>query len=160
CAAVALEGDNSVVTLTYLIHTEIEAIWNRQMSMLIGNTVIIGAIKLGGNEASPELNKAMALAGLVLCVAWGIMNYQGWDFSHTLLADAQKAAKLAELKVNPYSNFPTTFGAEIIFYCAMSVVVVFFVLYLWLLRQSIKRLAKLRNTPRSSDNQAAEAAQI
>jgi len=88
------------------------------------------------------------------------MNYQGWDFSHTLLADAQKAAKLAELKVNPYSNFPTTFGAEIIFYCAMSVVVVFFVLYLWLLRQSIKRLAKLRNTPRSSDNQAAEAAQI
>jgi len=132
--AVAAEGssdDGSVFTVTYLIHTEIEAIWNRQMSMLIGNSVLIGAIKLGEKEGSSALNIAMALAGLVLCVAWGIMNYQGWDFSHTLLASAQEAA--AQLRVNPYKTFPTTFGAEVIFYCAMSVVAVFSLLYLWLL---------------------------
>ena len=122
--------DASVITVTYLIHTEIEAIWNRQMSMLIGNTVILGAIKLGENEA---LNKALTWAGLALCVAWGILDWQGWRFSHTLIEDAKKAAE--HLPVNPYINFPTTFGAEIIFYCAMSVVVVFSLIYIWLLRR-------------------------
>jgi len=143
--AVAAEGssdDGSVFAATYLVHTEIEAIWNRQMSMLIGNSVLIGAIKLGEKEGSPALNIAMAVAGLILCVAWGIMNYQGWDFSHALLEDARKAAEAVQLKVNPYKNFPTTFGAEVIFYCAMSVVVVFFVLYLWLIGQSVKRPGK------------------
>src|SRR5215467_10863728 len=103
---------------------------------------LIGAIKLGEKEGSPALNIAMAVAGLILCVAWGIMNYQGWDFSHALLEDARKAAEAVQLKVNPYKNFPTTFGAEVIFYCAMSVVVVFFVLYLWLIGQSVKRPGK------------------
>src|SRR5215813_5467110 len=116
-APAASSDDGSVFTVTYLIHTEIEAIWNRQMSMLIGNSVLIGAIKLGEKEGSPALNIAMAVAGLILCVAWGIMNYQGWDFSHALLEDARKAAEAVQLKVNPYKNFPTTFGAEVIFYC-------------------------------------------
>src|SRR5215813_13888489 len=161
-APAASSDDGSLFTVTYLIHTEIEAIWNRQMSMLIGNSVIIGAIKLGEKEGSPALNIAMALAGLVLCVAWGIMNYQGWDFSHALLASAQEAA--AQLRVNPYKTFPTTFGAEVIFYCAMSVVVVFVLLYLWLLGWmfwgSAKRTAKSTNTLQSSEIQKAEAAQV
>jgi hypothetical protein len=103
------------------------------MSMLIGNSVIISAIKLGEQEGSPALNKALTWAGLALCVAWGIMDWQGWNFSHTLIEDAREAAK--NLPVNPYLKFPTTFGAEIIFYCAMSVVAVFFLIYIWLLRK-------------------------
>ena len=125
--------DATVTTVTYLIHTEIEAIWNRQMSMLIGNSVIISAIKLG--EGSPALNKGLTWAGLALCVAWGIMDWQGWNFSHVLIEDAKKAAAAANLTVNPYVDFPTTFGAEIIFYCAMSVVLVFFLIYIWLLKR-------------------------
>jgi len=131
-AAPAQGGEDvPVFAITYLIHTEVEAVWNRQMSMLIGNSVMISAIKLG--EGSPALNKGLTWAGLALCVAWGVMNWQGWRFHHSLVEKAQQITN--DLPVRPFEGWPTTFRQEIIFYCAMLVVVVFAWIYIWLLKK-------------------------
>ena len=99
--------------------------------MLIGNSVMISAIKLG--EGSPALNKGLTWAGLVLCVAWGVMNWQGWHFSHSLVENAQQIT--SHLSVKLFADWPTSFLQERIFYCAMLVVVVFSWIYLWLLKK-------------------------
>jgi hypothetical protein len=119
------------IVLTYLIHTEVEAVWNRQMSMLIGNSVIIGAIKLG--EGSPALNKGLTWAGVGLCLAWFGLNWQGWHSSHFLIEDAQKAT--SNFSIKPFEGWPTSFWQERIFYFATTVIVMFFSIYCWLLKR-------------------------
>jgi hypothetical protein len=97
--------------------------------MLIANSVIIGAIKLG-SESEP-LSKVLACAGLALCAALALMQWQGWRFFH-ILADNAKHFSV-NYPINPFTDFPTTFGEEIIFYCAMSAIVIFSLIYIWIL---------------------------
>jgi hypothetical protein len=104
-----------------LANSERQAIWTRQMTMLLGNSVIFSAIKLG------KLDKLANIAGLFLCLLWFVMTWYGWTYFYEPM-NAAKQLPIAS-RLNPFATTPTKRHTDEIFLCAMLVVALFAVMY-------------------------------
>jgi hypothetical protein len=105
---------------------EKQAIWTRHATMLVGNSIIVGAARYPG-IAPLFLN----IIGLLLCVAWAVMNWWGWGWFHkSLRAGAQ--VPIAPIS-NPFADRELSnpsFRRDPIFIAAMAVVGLFVLIYL------------------------------
>ena len=101
---------------------EKQAIWTRHATMLVGNTIIVGAARYPGT-ASLFLN----ITGLLLCCAWVWMTCVGWGWFH-------KSAKVPiDRTLNPFADpklSNPSFLRDPIFIAAMVVIGLFAVMYL------------------------------
>jgi hypothetical protein len=103
---------------------EKQAIWARHATMLIGNSLIINAVR---SDAGTTL--FLNVAGLALCAVWAVMTWHGCGWFQKSLADGNKVPIAPA--VNPFADFSNPYRRwnDSIFLCAMSVVVIFAILY-------------------------------
>jgi len=55
--------------------------------MVVGNSLLINAVR---SELDIATNLFLSLAGLFLCILWGIMTWDGWNWFYKSMADAKK----------------------------------------------------------------------
>jgi hypothetical protein len=108
---------------------EKQAIWARHATMLIGNSLIINAVRSDAAKLDAGTTLFLNGTGLALCVVWAVMTWQGWGWFRKSLADGNKVPIAPAL--NPLADFsgPYRRWKDSIFDCAMSVVVIFAIMY-------------------------------
>jgi hypothetical protein len=116
---------------------EKQAIWTRQATMLVGNTIIFAASRSDQIDQKMTLN----IVGLLLCILWAAMTLVGWCWFHKSLRDG--AAVPIDPIPNPFADprlSNPSFFRDPIFLAAMAVVGLFAALYLIGLWPEIKRI--------------------
>jgi hypothetical protein len=112
-----------------MANSEKQAIWARQASMVVGNSLLINAIEF---EKGSWTGSILSIAGLLLCVLWGIITSDGWKWSYKPILDAKKLPIPPEL--NPFSSFPHKGKgdrhSDVIFKCTMAMIGLFGLIYL------------------------------
>jgi len=112
-----------------LANSEKQAIWARQASMVVGNSLLINAIEL---EKGSWIGSVLSVAGLFLCVLWGLMTWDGWGWFYKSILDAKKLPIPPEL--NPFSSLPHkdkgNRHSDTIFKCTMTMIVLFGLIYI------------------------------
>jgi hypothetical protein len=96
-----------------------QAIWARQTTMLIVNSLIVNAAR-----TDTWLN----VAGLALCVIWLIMTCTGWKWFHKSLTDGKNVP--VDSSLNPFAGLKITLRNDWIFISALLVILIFALIYL------------------------------
>jgi hypothetical protein len=110
-----------------LANGEKQAIWTRQATMLVGNSIIVAALR--SDKIDPGTALVLNIVGLLLCIAWALMNWVGWDWFHKSLRAGAEVPIPQDL--NPLAEFSNPSRArDWIFFVAMAVVVLFALIYL------------------------------
>ena len=110
-----------------LANGEKQAIWTRHATMLVGNSIIVAALRSEHIDQSTTL--FLNVVGLLLCIAWGVMARIGWGWFHQSLRAG--AAVPVEPDLNPLKQFSSTSRWDAIFINTMVVVVIFALIYLF-----------------------------
>jgi hypothetical protein len=107
-----------------LANSEKQAIWARQATMLVGNSIL-----LSGISADKGSHQLFNFAGLGLCVVWAIMTYSGWSWFYKVMQDAKEL--VPDPSLNPFAKIPQLARrlTDTIFLCAMAVVAIFAFVY-------------------------------
>jgi hypothetical protein len=108
---------------------EKQAIWTRHATMLVGNSIIVAAAR--SPPIDPHTAQFLNIIGLLLCIAWAVMTWVGWDWFHKSLR-AGASVQIEPLS-NPFTEFQLanpTRCRDPIFIVAMLVVGLFALLYL------------------------------
>lgn len=111
-----------------LSNSEKQAIWARHATMIVGNSLIINAIR---TEPSTSSNSIwFNVAGLGLCVVWAIMTWVGWGWFYKAMQDSIKL--VSDPLLNPFASFSNLASRrhDKVFICAMVVVGIFAFMYL------------------------------
>jgi hypothetical protein len=106
---------------------EKQAIWTRQATMLVGNSIIVATMR--SDKIDPSTVLLLNIIGLLLCGAWAWMNWVGWDWFHRPLRAGAKVPVPRDL--NPLAEFSNVSRCDAIFSVAMAVVALFAVIYLF-----------------------------
>jgi hypothetical protein len=127
-----------------LANSEKQAIWARHATMLVGNSLIVNAVRSDIAKLEPMTTVFLNGAGLSLCIIWAVMTWTGWTWFYKCMAEGKKL----NVPHNPFKNIedlPTiaTRARDIIFICTMAVVVIFAAVYLVGLLPLIRSLATL-----------------
>jgi TRAP-type C4-dicarboxylate transport system permease small subunit len=90
--------------------------------MVVGNSLLINAVR---SELDIATNLFLSLAGLFLCILWGIMTWDGWNWFYKSMADAKKLP--VDPLLNPFSSMPNLADrhSDTIFNCTMAMIVIF-----------------------------------
>lgn len=138
-------GDYLAVLKMYVdsANGEKQAIWTRHATMLVGNSLIIAGVRADGSNLAAGTTIFLNGLGLVLCIVWALMNWNGWGWFHKALADGSKVP--VDPLLNPFADFNTPYRrrSDSIFVCAMSVVFIFALIYVVGLWPAIKALVAL-----------------
>ena len=112
-----------------LANSERQAIWARNAAMLVGNSFVINAIKSEPAKTEAGLNLFFSVAGLSLCIVWGIMVWDGWGWFYKHMV-AAKALPVPP-QINPFADFKELgdWTTDRIFKCTMAVVIIFVLMY-------------------------------
>jgi|SRR6516164_3774593 len=94
--------------------------------MVVGNSLLINAVR---SELDIATNLFLSLAGLFLCILWGIMTWDGWNWFYKSMADAKKLP--VDPLLNPFSSMPNLADrhSDTIFKCTMAMIVIFGLVY-------------------------------
>ena len=87
-----------------LANGEKQAIWTRHATMLVGNSIIVAALRSEHIDQSTTL--FLNVVGLLLCIAWGVMAWVRWGWFHQSLRAG--AAVPVERDLNPLKQFSST----------------------------------------------------
>ena len=122
-------ADDALAALKFyvdLANSEKQAIWARHATMVVGNSLLINAVR---SDPFSWTNVSLCVAGLVLCILWGIMTWVGWTWFYKAMADANKLP--IDPLLNPFSSFPNLGDRrrDKIFMCTMAVIVIFGLVY-------------------------------
>lgn len=112
-----------------LANAEKQAIWARHATMVVGNSLLINAV---ASELHLGIGFTLSLAGLFLCVLWGIMTWVGWSWFYKSIIDAKKLP--VHPLLNPFSSFPHKGEgdrhSDTIFKCTMAIIIIFGLVYI------------------------------
>jgi hypothetical protein len=109
-----------------LANGEKQAIWTRHATMLVGNSIIVAALR--SDKIDPGTTLFLNIVGLLLCIAWAWMNWVGWDWFHKSLRAGAEVPIRQDL--NPLAEFSNPSRRDAIFIVAMAVVGLFALIYL------------------------------
>jgi hypothetical protein len=71
------------------LSAERQLIWDRFSAMLVANTIILNALTNTYNDSTEWLFTLIACVfGILLCIAWLMMTYEGWKYTDRLRNDA------------------------------------------------------------------------
>jgi hypothetical protein len=70
-------------TIVSRANVEAQVVWQRYNSILIANSVILYAVNSTAMESHPRLKALLGVIGLLLCVLWGVLTWEGWHFWNT-----------------------------------------------------------------------------
>jgi hypothetical protein len=71
------------------LSAERQLIWDRFSAMLVANTIILNALTDIYNDSTERLFTLIACVfGMLLCIAWLMMTYEGWEYTDKLRKDA------------------------------------------------------------------------
>jgi hypothetical protein len=146
------EPDKSLSTADYLavlkMHVDVsngekQAIWARQATMLVGNSLIVNAAWSDAAKLDAGATLFLNGAGLLLCLVWVVMTWNGWGWFHESLAGAKRVPIAPAL--NPFAGIPDPYRRwrDSIFVCALLVVAIFAGIYVIGLWPAIKRVIEL-----------------
>lgn len=125
-----------------LTNSERQAIWARTAAMLVANSFIITAIRLGPANADAPSVTLFSWAGIGICLLWGIMAWRGWEIAHGYM----EAANRLPLRPpsNPFHHLGAVgFNGDYIFWCTIAIIGIFIVLYWVMLASLYMRLIAL-----------------
>ncbi len=112
-----------------LANSERAAIWSRNAAMLVGNSFIINAINSDAARASIALHLVFSFAGLIICVLWAIMTWNGWGWFYSYMRAANQLS--LPLEMNPFAKLANILRRkDTIFVCTMLVIATFGMVYI------------------------------
>ncbi len=109
-----------------LSNSERQAIWARTAAMLVANSFIINVIRIDPTKSETCVNLLFSLAGILICAAWTLMTWEGWNVFERYAQDA-KALKIPS---NPLASHLDPRSKDWIFLSIMSVICIFAFMYL------------------------------
>jgi hypothetical protein len=118
-----------------LANSEKQAIWARHATMLVGNSLIVNAVR---SDTPTPTTIWLNAAGLALCVVWAVMTFSGWNWFYKALEDGKNVP--VDPSLNPFASFQNIGRrrTDWILICAVSVVLIFASIYLVGLWPTIK----------------------
>lgn len=119
------------------LNVEKQLIWQRYTAMLLANSVLVGLLGVNLDSLGPgssNLREGICVLGIVLCVLWLVVTFNGWEIAGRRL----KAAARFE-----WPGFPSPIGTRLypewtgiwdwIRNCAVAAILVFVYFYIALL---------------------------
>ncbi len=113
-----------------IVNSEKQAIWARHATMVVGNSLILNAIKQVKLEETLENTyRFFNFMGLLLCIVWLAIVCFGWRRCYQFMMDAKKLPACGA--PNPFNEFPKFeyWILDPIFICAICVVAIFASMY-------------------------------
>jgi len=131
-------ADETPTTSDYLsvlkMHVDVangekQAIWNRHATMVVGNSLIINAARADTAALNAGSTLFLNALGLCLCVVWIFMTWHGWGWFRHSISKAKNIPINPAL--NPFGSYPEIYQRrkDLIFICALLVVLAFASMY-------------------------------
>ena len=110
-------------------NAEKQAIWARHATMVVGNSLIINAIRTDVPKPDAFNTLFLNAAGLLLCIVWFVMTWVGWGWFYKSMVDATKVSN--DPMLNPFASYPRLASrrSDTVFLCASAVVLIFASMY-------------------------------
>jgi hypothetical protein len=123
-----------------LANSEKQAIWARHATMLVGNSLIVNAVRSDVAKIETATTLFLNGAGLALCIVWAIMTWNGWGWFYKSLLAGKNVP--IDPSLNPFASMQNIAQrrTDSIFILAMLVVLIFASVYLvglWPLAKSM-----------------------
>jgi hypothetical protein len=105
----AASGQHSDIALTAvftamanLVNSERATIWQRQTSMTLANSIVLGFFVRGEHPVLIFTPVVGCILGLCLCLAWLVMSARGWHFYAIYVSQAASFSWPGSGVVNPF----------------------------------------------------------
>lgn len=128
--SIAIDRQATLKLYVDLVNSERQAIWARNAAMLVGNSFIANSMRTTAANGDSALNVAYSAAGIAICIIWTIIVWRGWGTFHCLTLEARD---LVPDPLNPFHGVRNRIrrSHDVIFQCAMALILVFFALYVF-----------------------------
>jgi hypothetical protein len=128
-------------TIVSIANLKAQVVWQRYNAMLIANSVISYAVNSTAMQTHPRVKAALDVIGLLLCVLWAVLTWEGWHVWNTCTTMAARFRwpKIDD-EVNVYQVMFDRFGQreQKIKIAAFLVILLFIFIYVGLLIAALR----------------------
>jgi hypothetical protein len=132
-------------TIVSVANVEAQVVWQRYNAILIANSVILYAVNSAVMEPHPKTKAWLDAIGLLLCVCWGMLTWEGWRFwnTYSTMAARFRWPKL-DTDVNVFEVMYDRFEnrGRIIQVAAFAIIFLFCMIYLLLLISALSSIPR------------------